>query len=112
MAFDATHHSGGGGGDGHKDPTQDVIEACAAAAALTAKANGVCVDCTMMETGIYIVAHSLALNAIYIKNNPEIHQGDPLKVTFTLVRVVMQQIDDEFTKNMDKIIKEQEGKQT
>lgn len=110
MAFDDTHHSGGGGGDGHKEPSQDVIEACTAAAVMTAKLQGTCMGCTMLETGIYIVARSLVAHALGIKGDTDIPDAQKLDVTQDFVRGVMQEIADQFSDRLAQVIDEQEGR--
>lgn len=110
MPFDDTDHGRGGGGDGHNGPTENDIIACAAVAAMLAQARKLCVSCTMMDVGIYIVARSLANSADVIADHDDMHNGDIDGAIARYVRDVMQEIADKFSAEMQKRAEEKEKK--
>lgn len=110
MPFDETaHHGGGGGGDGHRSPSDEDIRSCASAAALMAKWRGVCVTCTMMQVGIYIVARSLAGGADVIAEHDDLNHGDVDGAVADFVRETMQEIADKYSEIMRERIEGRKG---
>jgi len=78
---------------------------------LTAKMQGTCMGCTMLETGIYIVARSLVAHALGIKQDDDIPDDEKLDVTQDFVRGVMQEIADQFSSRLSEVMDEQEGRE-
>lgn len=116
MPYDGTHKEGGGGGSGnHRDPEKEHIKKCVLASVMMARLQNVCVDCAMVETGIFLVAQSLAHITPHIirkcVNDDDLDIKSAEVAVDDLIRDTLQSIITRYEEIMEALIEKKGSKE-